>query len=86
MSFDIAGIGFSDITNAGNGKTPGNYFAVDMLANNGKTGEVAANSFSGAPGPIMGAGLPGLALLGGGLAFAWRLRRRQDGPISLAGV
>jgi choice-of-anchor A domain-containing protein len=34
---------------------------------------------SGAPAPTMGTGLPALALLGGGLLLAWRLRRRPDG-------
>ena len=38
----------------------------------------SGGSVSGAPGPTMGAGLPGFVLLGG-LAFAWRLRRRLDG-------
>ena len=75
MSFKVAKIAFSDLVP----NAAGAVFAVDMLAANGKTGDV-----SSAPGPTMGQGLPGLALLGGGLVFGWRLSRRQNGTQSIS--
>jgi len=37
-----------------------------------------------APGPVIGAGLPAFALLGGGFLLAWRLRRRAErGQLSM---
>ena len=42
----------------------------------------------GAPGPIIGGGLPAFALLGGGFLLARGLRRRAEGeqPLAPAGV
>jgi len=43
------------------------------------TGGQVVDAPRGAPGPVIGAGLPAFALLGGGLLFARRLRRRAEG-------
>ena len=67
FSFDVAAPGLSLSSIASNGKA---YFAVDMLANNGNTGNVAANSFvtGGVPEPstwaMMLIGFAGLGYAG----------------------
>jgi hypothetical protein len=57
----------------------GQFFAVDVIAPNGNTGAVDA-SLLAVPGPIAGAGLPGLLAACGGLIALARRRRRLICP------
>jgi len=55
----------------------GAFFAADVLnANNGATGVINYGLPVAVPGPIAGAGLPGLILAGGGLLGWWRRRQK----------
>jgi hypothetical protein len=58
--------------------TGGASFAANVLnANNGATGVINYGKPVAVPGPIVGAGLPGLIFAGGGLLGWWRRRKKM---------
>src|SRR5262245_12525645 len=71
ISFTVNNSTIADVT-AGNNL--GNIFVADVLAPNGNTGPVDVHAV---PGPVVGAGLPGLVMACGGLVALGRRRRRQ---------
>jgi hypothetical protein len=71
LDFTIAMATIADVT-AGN---PTNIFVADILGTSGNTGPVDVTAVP-IPGPIVGAGLPGLVMACGGL-LALARRRRQ---------
>jgi len=71
VSFVVDNATIADLTAPNN---LGNLFVADVLAPNGNTGPVDVSSV---PGPIVGAGLPGLVMACGGLLGLARRRRRR---------
>src|SRR5262245_28839985 len=70
IGFTVLNATIADLTAPNN---LGNIFVADVLAPNGNTGPV---DVSAVPGPVVGAGLPGLVLACGGLLALARRRRR----------
>jgi hypothetical protein len=74
LSFDLSG---SSLTLASLQQNSANtFFVVDVLGANGNTGLVDA-SVRNVPGPIVGAGLPGLVMACAGLVGLARRRRQK---------
>jgi hypothetical protein len=63
---------------APDGSTP--FFAIDIFGNN-TTGAVDVSSLHAVPGPIVGAGIPGIIAACGGMFGLNFLRRRRNGSV-----
>jgi hypothetical protein len=79
LSFSVTNATIAGLTNA---NSLGNLFVADILCGqtgcSGLTGPVDATAVvSGVPGPVAGAGLPGLVFACGGLLALVRRRRRN---------
>jgi hypothetical protein len=72
ITFDISATGLSTASFVRNGN--GLFFSADIMGANGNTGDVGAPN--AVPGPIVGAGLPGLLTACSGLL--WLARRRRN--------
>src|SRR5262245_51229172 len=70
VSFTVNNATIADVTQ---GNNLGNIFVADVLAPNGNTGPVDVS----VPGPLAGAGLPGLVMACGGLIGLARRRRQK---------
>jgi hypothetical protein len=74
LSFDLSGTSLTLASLEQN--SSGAFFVVDVRGTNGNTGLVDA-SVRNVPGPIVGAGLPGLVIACGGLLALARRRRQK---------
>ena len=62
-----------------------NITALDQVGSTGAftfSGTIAPVSFAAVPGPVVGAGLPGILFAGGGLLAWWRKRRNHAAAIT----
>ena len=71
--FHVANATIADLTAVNN---LGNIFVADLLGPTGNTGPVDASTPRAVPGPIAGAGIPGLVVACGGLLALARRRRK----------